>query len=162
MPRPYWKPERKEIDVWFEQQVQEFAVKENRSKRLTTEEWKNKYIFMEIYEIFFVTIAIELQEWLARLVDFQKCWKDKQVTQWTPERILQLEETDNTITHTVDHWVVSVIGGFVIEFTVDQFVSYSEAEWRFFMGFYGKFLKTLSLLIKILLCDKSILCSHTE
>ena len=73
MARPYWKPKRKEIDEWFEQQVQEFIVKENRSKRLTTEEWKNKYIFMESYEIFFVTIVIELQEWLTMLVKFQKC-----------------------------------------------------------------------------------------
>ena len=81
MQRPYWKPKSKEIDEWFEQQVQEFVVKEKCSKRLTTEEWKNKYILMEIYEIFFVTIAIELQEWLARLVKFQKCWKEKQVMQ---------------------------------------------------------------------------------
>ena len=70
MPRLYWKPERKEIDEWFEQRVQEFSVKENCSERLTTEEWKNKYIFIEIYELFFVTIAIELQEWLVRLVEF--------------------------------------------------------------------------------------------
>ena len=41
MPRLYWKPERKEIDEWFEHQVQEFAIKENRSESLTTEEWKN-------------------------------------------------------------------------------------------------------------------------
>ena len=102
MPRPYLKPERKEIDEWFEKQVQEFAVKENCTKKLTAKEWKNKYIFMEIYEIFFVTIVIELQEWLARLVEFQKCWKDERVTQWTLERILQLEKNDNTITRTVD------------------------------------------------------------
>ena len=70
---------------------------------MTTEEWKNKYIFTEIYEIFFVTIAIELQEWLARLVEFQKCCKEEQVTQWTPELIQQLEKTNNTVTHTVDH-----------------------------------------------------------
>ena len=62
-------------------------MKENHSKRLITEEWKNRYIFIEIYEIFFVTIVIELQEWLTRLVEFQKCWKDEQVTQWTPESI---------------------------------------------------------------------------
>ena len=70
---PYWKLESKEIDEGFEQQVEEFAVKENRSESLTTKELKNKYIFIEIYEIFFVTIVIELQEWLARLVKFQKC-----------------------------------------------------------------------------------------
>ena len=92
MPRPYWKPEGKEIDEWFEQKVQEFVVKENRSKKLTTQELKNKYIFTEIYKIFFVTIAIELQEWLTRLVEFQKCWKDERVTQWTPQFIQQLEK----------------------------------------------------------------------
>ena len=45
-------------------------MKKSSSKRLTNEEWKNRYIFTEIYEIFFVTIAIELQEWLAILVEF--------------------------------------------------------------------------------------------
>ena len=117
---------------------------------------------MDVYEIFFVTITIELQEWLARLVEFQKTWKDEQVTQWTPELIQQLENADNTITHTIDHWVDNVLGGFVKEFSIDQFVSYSEAERRLFKGFRGKFMKTLPLLIKILLCKKSIMCSHAE
>ena len=117
---------------------------------------------MDIYEIFFVIFETELQEWLARLVEFQKCWKNERIMQWTPELIQQLEKTNNTITCTVDHWVDCVIGVFVIEFTIDQVVSYSEAERRFFKGFRGRFMKTLPLLIKILLCEMSILCSHTE
>ena len=161
MAREYWKPERKEIEEWFENQIQEFAIKENRSMRLTMEKWKNRYILIESYEIFFVTFATELQEWLARLIEFQKCWKDERVTQWT-QLIHQLERTDNTITRIVDHWVDSVLEGFVIEFSIDQFVSYSKAEKIFFKGFWGKFLKTLPLLIKILICEKGILCSHTE
>ena len=48
------------------------------------------------------------------------------------------------------------------EFSIDQFVSYSKSKRRFFKGFRGKFLKTLPLLIKILLGEKSILCSHAE
>ena len=40
---------------------------------LTIEKWMNKYILIEVYEIFFVTFAHELQEWLARLVEFQTC-----------------------------------------------------------------------------------------
>ena len=67
--------------------IQEFAVKENRSTNLTTEKWKNNYIFTEVYEIFSVTFANKLQEWLARLVDLQKCLRDEHVTQWTPELI---------------------------------------------------------------------------
>ena len=76
----------------------------------------------------------ELQEWLVRLVEFQTCWKDDQVTQWNLKSIQQLEKDNNTITHTADPWVDSVLGGFVIEFTFDQFLSYSEAERRFFKG----------------------------
>ena len=96
------------------------------------------------------------------MVEFQKCWKDERVTEWTPELIQQLEKIDNTITRTVDHWVDSVLGGFVTKFSIDQFVSYSEVERIFFKGFRGKSMKTLPLLIKILLCEKSILCSDTE
>ena len=73
MTREYSKPERKEIKDWFERQIQEFAVTENRSEKLIAERWKNRYILTESYEIFFVTSAIELQEWLAGLVKFQKC-----------------------------------------------------------------------------------------
>ena len=65
--------------------------------------WKNRYVLTEIYKMFFVTFAIELQEWLARMVEFQKCWKDEWVTLWTLELLEQLEKTDNTITRTVDH-----------------------------------------------------------
>ena len=45
-------------------------MKENRNEELTAERWKNRYILTESYEIFFVTFAIELQEYLARLVEF--------------------------------------------------------------------------------------------
>ena len=70
MTREYWKPERKEIEERFEKQIQEFAVKENRSMKLAVERWKNRYILIESYKIFFLTFSIKLQEWLARLVEF--------------------------------------------------------------------------------------------
>ena len=73
MTREYWKPKRKEIEDWFERHIQEFVVRENQSEKSTAERWKNRYVLTESHEIFFVTFAIELQEWLARLVEFQKC-----------------------------------------------------------------------------------------
>ena len=87
VPREHWKPKKKEIEEWFEKQIQEFAIKENRGTRLTAEKWKNKYVFTDIYNIFFVTFSTKLQEWIARLIDFEKCWKDEWITQWTPELI---------------------------------------------------------------------------
>ena len=87
MPQGRWRPEKPEIEDWFEIQIQEFFVKENRSTKLRTEKWKNKYIFIEVYEIFFVTFVQELQEWLSRLVEFHMCYKDDKFTQWMPELI---------------------------------------------------------------------------
>ena len=162
MPRGHWEPLKPELEDQFEKQIQEFSLKENRSEKLSVEEWKNRYIFMEVQKIFFVSFAHELQEWLAQLVEFQTYWKDDQITQWTPELVRQLENDENTITMTVDHWVDSILGRFMTEFFVDQFVSYSEAEQRFFIGFRDKFLKTLLLLIKMLLRKKGILCGHNE
>ena len=62
MPRTHWRPEKKEIDEWFEKHIQEVAVKENCNTKLMAERWKNRYILIESYEIFFVTLAIELEE----------------------------------------------------------------------------------------------------
>ena len=103
MPRGHWEPLKPEIEDWFENKIQEFSLKEKQNKKLTAEEWKNKYIFTEVWKIFFVTFAHELEEWLERLAEFQTCWKDDQVTQWTPELIQQLEKADNKISRTVDH-----------------------------------------------------------
>lgn len=95
---------------------------------MSMEEWKNRYIFTEIPKIFFVSFAHELKEWMAQLLKFQNCWKDDQVTQWTPELTQQLEKTDNKITKTMDHWVDSILDGFVTKFVFNQFISYSEVE----------------------------------
>ena len=70
MPRGHWRLEKLELEDWFERQIHEFFVKENHNMKLTIEEWKKKYIFTEVYEIFFVTFVHELQEWLERLVEF--------------------------------------------------------------------------------------------
>ena len=43
---------------------------------------------------------------------------------------------------------------FVTEFAFDMLKAYSEAERYFFKGYRGKYLKTLCLSIKMLLCEK--------
>ena len=62
----------------------------------------------------------------------------------------------------VDHWIDHLLGGFVTEFSIDQFVSYSEAEIWFFKRPKGKFLRSLKLLLKILLHEWGCLCEHTS
>ena len=93
-----------------------------------------------MHENLFYSFAHELQELLSRLDEFHHYIKDDVVTEWIPKSIQQVEKFDNKITRTVDHWIDHLLGIFVIEFSIDQFVSYFELERRFFKGPRGKFL----------------------
>ena len=54
-------------------------------------------------------------------------------------------------------WLTNLLSGFIIEFVVDTVKAYSEVEHHFFKGYRGKFLNSLNLWIKMLLCDKGFL-----
>ena len=43
------------------------------------------------------------------------------------------------------------------EFAVDTLKAYNEAERIFFKGYHGKYLNSLNLWIKMLLCEKGVL-----
>ena len=68
-----------------------------------------------------------------------------------------MKNIDNVVSRVVDFWLMSLLSGFITEFAVDTVKAYSEAECQFFKGYQGKFLNSLRLWIKILLCDKGIL-----
>ena len=52
--------------------------------------------------------------------------------------------------------------GYITEFVVDTNKAYNEAEREFFNGPQGRFLLSLQLSIKMLVCEKGILKMHLE
>ena len=64
-----WHPTKEELNQWVESKEREFAVQENKSPRLSTEDWLQKHIFTDLHEIFFATYANELYDWLSKLTD---------------------------------------------------------------------------------------------
>ena len=88
----------------------------------------DRYLYIEIHEIFFCSFLIELYEWIARLVDNQGRWRLDGPIVWTSELVQRLEASQNKITHAVDHWLDRIIGGFMTKFVVDTSVSYNEEE----------------------------------
>ena len=64
-------------------------------------------------------------------------------TSWTPELIQELQETDNRALWDVELWIDSILGGYIMEFTVDTTKSYSEEEREIFNGPKGRFLLSL-------------------
>ena len=56
----HWNPTKKEIEEWWDLKLHEFAVQENRNLQVSEEDWVDRYIFIDIQEIFFVSFLVEL------------------------------------------------------------------------------------------------------
>ena len=57
----------------------------------------------------------------------------------------------------MDFWLNSLLEGFVTEFAVDMLKDYNEAKRLFFKQYHGKYLNSLNLWIKMLLCEQGLL-----
>ena len=66
------------------------------------------------------------------------------------------------ISHAIDYWIYSILEGYITEFNVDTINSYSAVEREFFKGPQGKFLISLNLWIKMLLCEKGVLRMNSD
>ena len=76
---------------------------------------------------------------------------------WTPELIQILKKTTNPISRAVDFWLNNMLEGFVTKFAVDTLKAYNEVERIFLKGYDGRYLNSLNLWIKMLLCKKGVL-----
>ena len=125
---------------------------------MSTKKWLQKYIFIDQHEIFFSAFANKSHEWLSRLAENQTDFKHEERTTWNPEFIKQLQVTNYKISRVVDYWIDIILGDIINQFTIDTYMFYNEAEHKFFKGLRGKYLNSLKLWIKMLLCEKVVLC----
>ena len=82
----WWRPTRDELNEWVVSTKKYFAERENKSPRLSTEDWLQKHIFTNLHTIFFATYGNELYDWLSKLTD-QNIFRKKRNIMWTPELI---------------------------------------------------------------------------
>ena len=125
----FWRLSVKEISDWVEVTYQKFPEQENKDPRCSSDEFLQRYIFVDIYEIFFGSIHIELHQWLSRLTERRTNFQEDQFPDWTPARINILKRVNNTISRVVDFWTTQTLEAFVTEFAIDTSTSFSEAEW---------------------------------
>ena len=99
----------------------------------------------------------ELHSWLAMLADYTGHLQSDKPAQWNQAIVQRLKNTNNVVSRAIDFWLTNLLSGFVTEFIVDTVKAYSKVEQQFFKGYRGKFLNSLNLWIKMLLCDKGVL-----
>ena len=93
-----------EIGDWINKTYLKFAEHENKDPRPSADDFLQRYVFADVYEIFFGTIHIELHQWLSRLTERRTNFQEHQFPAWTPMRINRLKRVNNEISHAVDFW----------------------------------------------------------
>ena len=78
-----WFPSKTKTQKWIEDQEKDFVEAQNKNPNLSSKDWLEKYIFMDIHETFFRGIHRELYEWLARLADTQFEIRSRLPMVWT-------------------------------------------------------------------------------
>ena len=158
----FWRPSVKEIGDWIEDTYLKFAEQENKDPCRSSDDFLQRYVFTDIYEIFFGSIHIELHQWLSRLTKRRKNFQEAQFLAWTPPRINILKRVNNKISQAIDFSTMQTLEEFMIEFAIDTSTSFSESERQFFKGPRVKYLNSFSLEIKMLLAEKGILLIESD
>ena len=59
----------KEISDWIDETYLKFVEQENKDPRRSANDFLQRYVFCDVYEIFFGSIRIELHQWLSMLIE---------------------------------------------------------------------------------------------
>ena len=81
-----WHPTRDKLNKWVGSKEKEFVEQENKSPRVSTEDWLQKHIFTDLHKIFFATYGNDIYNWLSKLND-KNIFKKKRNIVWTRELI---------------------------------------------------------------------------
>ena len=99
-----------------------------------------------------------LNEWLSKLTTQQRSnFQGGKQSEWSPYLIKRLKRVNNPISRAMYFWVDNILEGYITEFLVDTITSYNEAERKKFQGSHSRYLSSLKMWIKMLLCEKGIL-----
>ena len=124
---------------------------------LSIENWLDRYLHINIHEIFFAEFPIVLHEWLSRLATQQTNFQRREAVEWSAQLIHELTSVSNPISRAADFWVDNILQGYITEFAVETITSYSEAKIIFFQGPRRRYLLSISTWIKMLFYEKVIL-----
>ena len=67
-----------EIGDWVHETYLKFAEHENKDPHRSADEFLQRYVFADVYEIFLGTIHIELHQWLSKLTERRMNFQERQ------------------------------------------------------------------------------------
>ena len=91
----FWHPTKVEIQEWVDSKALEFAREESEGLQLNLMKWFERYLDMDIHEIFFYGFPILLDEWLLKLETQRKIFQGGEPTKCNPQLIRRLKSIRN-------------------------------------------------------------------
>ena len=122
-----------------------------------------RYLYTDIHNIFFTKFSIILHEWLSKIEKQKKLFQGGELIEWLLELMQRLKITSNPISMAIYFWVDRILGGYITKIiAVDTINSYSETKRYFLQGPRGRYLKSLKLWIKMMVCEKGIMRMESD
>ena len=103
----------------MESKTLSFVQEKSTRSWLSIENWLDRYLHINIHEIFFAEFPIVLHEWLSRLVTRQTKFQRREAIKWSAQLIHKLTSVSDPISRAIDFWVNIILQGYITEFTVE-------------------------------------------
>jgi hypothetical protein len=111
-----WHPSREEIQDWLTAKEHEFSLRETQGLRVNVNQWKDRYLYTDMHEIFFVEFPCLLFEWIKRKTATNSpVWPLEPVV-WDQAKLEELKVLDNKWTRAIEFWFSRVKEGYIVEF----------------------------------------------
>jgi hypothetical protein len=149
-----WNPSKEEIQDWIEAKEDEFSLQEMQGMRVNAKEWKRRYIYLDMHDLFFAKFPCLLDEWLKRQVVINSAAFLVEPIVWDKAKLDSLKVLDNKWTRDIDIWFTRVKEGYIIDFVVEYSDSLSEGERKFEEGPRKQMLEEFPLWIKMLFIER--------
>jgi hypothetical protein len=81
-----------------------FSWRENQGMNVNVERWKDKYLYINMHEIFFVEFPHLLYEWLKRKNSTNIALRPLESVVWDQATIDRLKELDNKWDQSIVFW----------------------------------------------------------
>jgi hypothetical protein len=107
--------------------------------------WKDKYIYTNMHETFFIEFPCFLYEWMKRKIATNSALWPLDPLVWDQVILYRLKALDNKWNKAIDLLFTQVKEGYIIEFPMEYSDSFSEAERKFAKGMRKQMLEEIPL-----------------
>jgi hypothetical protein len=125
---------------------------------MNMKEWKGRYIYLDMHQLFFAKFPFLLHEWLKRQAYVNSVALPVEPIVWDQTKIDSLKVLDNKWSHPIHFWFTRVKKSYIIKFAIEYSVFFNKVEIKFEECPRKRMLEKIPLWIKMLFMEIRMMC----